>query len=97
MVVSGSLLKNQRDNVRRVLQAMTEGIYVFKTKPDVAMSLLKESNSDPQVVKPLYERLNKAMLEYPVPESKGTFKQLWILCFRPKHAALARKILRIRA
>jgi ABC-type nitrate/sulfonate/bicarbonate transport system substrate-binding protein len=71
VVASGSLLRTQRDNVRRFLQALTEGIHVFKTKPDAAMAVLKESNSDPQVVKPLYERLSKALLEYPIPETKG--------------------------
>jgi ABC-type nitrate/sulfonate/bicarbonate transport system substrate-binding protein len=71
LVVAGSVMKNQRDNVRRVLEALTEGIYVFKTRPDAAMAVLKESNNDPQVVRSLYERLSKAMLEYPAPEPKG--------------------------
>ena len=30
VVVSGALLKNQRDNVKRILQALIEGIYTFK-------------------------------------------------------------------
>ena len=33
--------------------------------------MLKESNSDPQVVRPLYERLARAMRDYPVPEAGG--------------------------
>src|SRR5215467_463022 len=70
VVVSGSLLKNQRENVRRFLQAITEGIYVFKTKPDVAKGVLKESNNEAEVG-PLYERLMKSFLGYPVPESRG--------------------------
>ncbi|HTM08609.1 MAG TPA: ABC transporter substrate-binding protein [Verrucomicrobiae bacterium] len=71
VVVSGALLKTQRENVRKFLEALTETIYIFKTKPDAAMAVLRESNSDPQVVRPLYERLAKAMAEYPVPEPKG--------------------------
>jgi ABC-type nitrate/sulfonate/bicarbonate transport system substrate-binding protein len=71
VVVSGPLLKTQRDNVRKFLEALTETIYIFKTKPDAAMAVLRESNSDPQVVRPLYDRLAKAMAEYPVPEPKG--------------------------
>jgi len=70
VVVSGSLLKSQRENVRRFLQAITEGIYVFKTKPDVAKGVLKESNNEAEVG-PLYERLMKSFLGYPVPESRG--------------------------
>src|SRR2546425_2210419 len=71
VVVAGSVLKSQRDNVRRFLTALTEGIYVFKTRSESAMAVLKESNSDPQVVRPLYERLAKTMREYPVPEAGG--------------------------
>jgi len=70
VVVSGSLLKNQRENVRRFLQAMTEGIYVFKTKPDVAKAVLKESNNEAEVGS-LYERLQKSFREYPLPERRG--------------------------
>lgn len=71
VVVSGPLLKTQRDNVRKFLEALTETLYIFKTKPDAAMAVLRESNSDPQVVRPLYDRLAKAIAEYPVPEPKG--------------------------
>ncbi len=71
VVVSGAMLKNQRDNVRRFLEALTEGIYVFKTRPEAAMAVLRESNSDPQTVRALYDRLAKAMSEYPAPEPKG--------------------------
>src|ERR1051325_5037159 len=71
VVVSGPLLKTQRENVKRFLQALTETIYIFKSKPDAAMAVLRESNSDPQVVRPLYDRLAKAMAEYPLPEPKG--------------------------
>jgi ABC-type nitrate/sulfonate/bicarbonate transport system substrate-binding protein len=71
VVVYGALLKTQRDNVRKFLEALTETIYIFKTKPEAAMAILRESNGDPQVVRPLYERLAKAMAEFPVPEPKG--------------------------
>ena len=70
VVVSGAVLKTQRDNARKFLEALTETIYIFKMKPDAAMAVLRESNSDAQV-RPLYERLAKAMAEYPVPEPKG--------------------------
>ncbi len=71
VVVAGSVLKNQRDEVRRFLEALTEGIYQFKTRREAAIAVLKESNPDPQVVGPLYERLAKAMREYPLPEAGG--------------------------
>jgi ABC-type nitrate/sulfonate/bicarbonate transport system substrate-binding protein len=71
VVVSESLLRTQRDNVRRFLQAFTEGIQVFKTKPDAAMAVLREHESDLQATQSLYARLSKAMMEYPVPDMKG--------------------------
>jgi len=71
VVVSGALLKNQRENVRRFLLALTEGIQVYKTKPDLARGVLRESNGDAEVIGPLYERLSKAFRDYPVPEPRG--------------------------
>ena len=70
VVVSGSLFKNQRENVRRFLQAITAGIWVFKTKPDIAKGVLKEGNNDAEVG-PLYDRLTKSLRDYPVPEPNG--------------------------
>lgn len=71
VVVSGALLKNQRDLVKRYLQALIEGIHVFKTRPDVARAVLRESNSDGEVVGPLYERLSKSFRDFPTPEPRG--------------------------
>jgi NitT/TauT family transport system substrate-binding protein len=70
VVVSGSLLKNQRENIRHFLQAITAGIWVFKTKPEIAKAVLKESNNDADTA-PLYERLTKSLRDYPVPEANG--------------------------
>ncbi|HYA28524.1 MAG TPA: ABC transporter substrate-binding protein [Acidobacteriota bacterium] len=71
VVVSGTLLNNQRDNVKRFLQALIEGIHAFKTKPDIALGVLRESNSDSEVVGPLYERLAKSFRDFPSPEPRG--------------------------
>jgi ABC-type nitrate/sulfonate/bicarbonate transport system substrate-binding protein len=71
VVVSGALLKNQRDTVKRFLQALIEGIHVFKTRPDVARAVLRESNSDAEVIGPLYERLSKSFRDFPTPEVRG--------------------------
>ena len=69
-VVSGALLKNQRDNVKRFLQALIEGIYTFKAKPEVARTVLRESNGEAEVT-PLYERLTKSFRDFPSPENRG--------------------------
>ena len=70
VVVSGGLLKTQRDNVKRFLQALTEGIYTFKTKPDVARTVLRESNGEAEIGA-LYERLVKSIRDFPTPEPRG--------------------------
>ena len=70
VVVSGALLKNQRDHVKRFLQALIEGIHTFKTKPEVARAVLRESNGEAEVG-PLYERLTKSFRDFPSPESRG--------------------------
>ena len=71
VVVSGSLLKNQRDNVKRFLQALIEGIHAFKAMPEMARAVLRESNGDSEVVGPLYERLTKSFRDFPIPEPRG--------------------------
>lgn len=70
VVVSGGLLKTQRDNVKRFLQALIEGIYIFKTKPDVARAVLRESNGEAETGA-LYERLVKSIRDFPTPEVRG--------------------------
>jgi ABC-type nitrate/sulfonate/bicarbonate transport system substrate-binding protein len=70
VVVSGALLKSQRDNVKKFLQAIIEGIYTFKNKPDVARSVLRESNGDAETGA-LYERLVKSIRDFPTPEPRG--------------------------
>lgn len=70
VVVSGALLKNQRESIKRFLQAIVEGIHAFKTKPEVARAVLRESNSEADVG-PLYERLSKSFRDFPAPEVHG--------------------------
>jgi ABC-type nitrate/sulfonate/bicarbonate transport system substrate-binding protein len=70
VVVSGGLLKNQRDHVRRFLEALIEGIHTFKTNADLARAILRESNSEADIG-PLYERLTKAFRDFPSPETRG--------------------------
>ena len=71
VVVSGALLKNQRESVRRFLLALTEGMQVFKTRPDLTKAVLRESNGDEEIIGPLYQRLSKAFRYYPAPEPRG--------------------------
>jgi len=70
VVVEGSLLKTQRANIRRFLEALTESIFVYKTRPEVAKAVLRQS-LDEADVGPVYERLVKSMNPYPLPEAKG--------------------------
>jgi hypothetical protein len=69
--VPASMIKDQRDTLRRYLQATIEGIYLFKTRPTLVYSIFEEEgNKDPAVQKELYDRLSKSLREYPVPETK---------------------------
>ena len=70
VVVSGALLKSQRDNVKKFLQAIVEGIYTFKNRPDVARAVLRESNGEAEI-SALYERLVKSIRDFPAPEPRG--------------------------
>lgn len=72
VVVPTSLIKTQRDTVRRMLMGYVEGIYVFKTRPKAVYAVFEEEGiKDPAVQKDLYERISKSLREYPVPEPNG--------------------------
>jgi ABC-type nitrate/sulfonate/bicarbonate transport system substrate-binding protein len=67
-----SMIKTQRETLRRYLQATIEGIYLFKTRPKLVYSIFEEEGiKEPAVQKDLYERLSKSVREYPVPEANG--------------------------
>ena len=67
-----SLIRTQRDTVRRMLMAYVEGIYIFKTRPTAVYAVMEESGiKDPTVQKELYDRVAKSLREYPVPEPNG--------------------------
>jgi ABC-type nitrate/sulfonate/bicarbonate transport system substrate-binding protein len=70
--VPTSLIKTQRDTLRRYLQAVIEGIYLFKTQPKLVYSVFEEEGiKETAVQKDLHERLAKSLREYPVPDANG--------------------------
>jgi ABC-type nitrate/sulfonate/bicarbonate transport system substrate-binding protein len=70
--VPTALIRNQRDTLRRYLQAVIEGIYLFKTRPKLVYSVFEEEGiKEPAVQKDLHERLAKSLREYPVPDANG--------------------------
>jgi len=72
VTVLTSLIRNQRDAMRRMLVAYIEGIYIFKTRPAAAYAVMEESGiKDPAVQKDLYDRVSKSLREYPIPEPNG--------------------------
>lgn len=72
MVAPTFLLKTQRETVRQFLEAVVEGVQVLKSRPEISLELLRQGGvKDPQVAKRFYERVAKALQEYPVPEPKG--------------------------
>ncbi|HEX2933284.1 MAG TPA: ABC transporter substrate-binding protein [Candidatus Binatia bacterium] len=72
VTVPGSLIRNQRDTVRRIVMAYVEGIHAFKTKPNLVYAVLEEEGiKDPAIAKDIYNRLSFSMREYPIPEAAG--------------------------
>ncbi len=72
VTVLTSLIRTQRDAMRRMLMAYIEGIYIFKTRPAAAYAVMEESGiKDPAVQKDLYDRVSKSLREYPIPEPNG--------------------------
>ena len=70
--VPTSLIRTQRETVRRLLMAYIEGIYIFKTRPKAVYAVFEEEGiKDPAVAKDLYNRLSGSLREYPIPELNG--------------------------
>jgi NitT/TauT family transport system substrate-binding protein len=72
ILIPTSMLRERRETVRNLLRAYIEGTQIFKTRPEAALSVLKDEGiKDPKVAKEVYDRLSKSLREYPVPETKG--------------------------
>ena len=72
VTVPASLIRSQRDILRRLLMAYIDGIYVFKTRPKSVYAVFAEEGiKDPVVAKDLYDRLSGSLREYPIPEPNG--------------------------
>ena len=68
-VVPTQLLKTRREVLLRFVEGLIEGIYVFKTNRELALSVLKQEGiKNPQYG---YDRVAAALRERPVPEPKG--------------------------
>lgn len=72
VTVPTSLIRAQRDTLRRLLMAYIEGIYLFKTRPKTVFAVFEEEGiKDPVAAKDLYNRLSGSLREYPIPEPNG--------------------------
>jgi NitT/TauT family transport system substrate-binding protein len=68
-VVPTSLLKTQRQAILRFVEGLIEGIHVFKTNRELALSVIKQSGiASPQYG---YQRVAAALRERPIPEPVG--------------------------
>jgi NitT/TauT family transport system substrate-binding protein len=68
-VVPSALLKTRRDMLAKFMEGLIEGIYVFKTNRELALSVLKQEGV--KVPEYGYEKVAAAMRERPIPEPKG--------------------------
>lgn len=73
LVVPTAFIKKQRDVLRRYLEGYVEGIYLFKTRPELAKEVLQriEGVSDAQTLQWIYERNARSLRENPAPDVKG--------------------------
>lgn len=72
IVASLSVLRAQRETIRKLLEAYVEGIYIFKTRPEVPLAALRDEGvEDPQIAKGIHERIAGSLREFPIPEPKG--------------------------
>ena len=68
-VVPTQLLRTKRDLLAKFVEGLIEGIYVFKTNKELALSVLRaEGIKSPEYS---YPRVAAAMRERPIPEAKG--------------------------
>ena len=68
-VVPTQILKTKRDLLLKFIEGLIEGIYVFKTNKDLALSVLRQEGiKGPEYS---YPRVAAAMRERPLPEIKG--------------------------
>ena len=71
-VVATHFLKMQPEILTQHLKALIEGIYVYKTRPQVVLEVYKELGmTDPEAARQTYARIVKSLREYPVPETNG--------------------------
>ncbi|HEX9445265.1 MAG TPA: ABC transporter substrate-binding protein [Candidatus Binatia bacterium] len=92
IVLPTALVKNQRDAARKLLESYVEGIYVFKTRPELALEILQKEDgiADPQTAKWIYDRIFKSLREVPTPEPKGIQAALDSIGTPKAKSALAR-------
>jgi NitT/TauT family transport system substrate-binding protein len=68
-VVPSALLKTRRDMLVKFTEGLIEGIHLFKTNREMALSVLKQEGvKSPEYG---YEKVAAAMRERPIPEPKG--------------------------
>ena len=69
VIVPVASLKARREIFRRYLEALTEGIYVFKTRPELPIAILKrEGIKDAEGG---YKKIAKVLIDFPVPDEKA--------------------------
>jgi NitT/TauT family transport system substrate-binding protein len=72
IVAPMSVIRTQRETMRKYVESYVEGIYILKSRPELALAAMKaEGVDDLQVAKDVYKRLAGSFREYPAPDLKG--------------------------
>jgi NitT/TauT family transport system substrate-binding protein len=69
IVMPASFVRSQRSTTRHFLEGLIEGIYVFKTRQDAVLEVLRQEGvKDPALARQIHDRLAKSLKPNPMPE-----------------------------
>lgn len=81
ILVRRSYVAKNHDTTLRFLKAWIEGLYVFKAKPDFALTTLKKyvASNDPEVLRTIYDLYKERLLIKPTPTVRVAKSMLYLL------------------
>jgi NitT/TauT family transport system substrate-binding protein len=81
ILVRRSYVNKNPDTTLKFLKAWIEGLYLFRAKPDFALSVLKKyvANQDPEVLSSIYNLYKERLMTKPTPSARVAKSMLYLL------------------
>jgi NitT/TauT family transport system substrate-binding protein len=81
ILVRRSYVNKNPDTTLKFLKAWIEGLYLFRAKPDFALSVLKKyvANQDPEVLGSIYNLYKERLMTKPTPTARVAKSMLYLL------------------